>query len=111
VNLYGKRADGKTYSGTYDLMRATIDPANPGHAVLAPPSSSSLYVSYLFYGTYTDDTGTAKSVTWKNGTRSNSATMTAQGGDEVMAPDDWDVAEDFIQGPEPVVIIDALPGE
>ena len=111
VNLYGKRADGKTYSGTYDLMRATIDPANPGHAVLAPPSSSSLYVSYLFYGTYTDDTGAAKSVTWKNGVRSNSATMTAQGGDEVMAPDDWDVAEDFIQGPEPVVIIDALPGE
>ena len=111
VNLYGKRADGKTYSGTYDLMRATIDPANPGHAVLAPPSSSSLYVSYLFYGTYTDDTGTAKSVTWKNGTRSNSATMTAQGDDEVMTPDDWDAAEDFILGPEPMVIIDALPGE
>ena len=111
VNLYGKRNDGKTYTGTYDLMRATIDPANPGHAVLAPPSSSSLYVSYLFYGTYTDDTGTAKSVTWKNGVRSNSATMTAQGGDEVMAPDDWDAAEDFIQGSEPVVIIDALPGE
>ena len=32
--------------------------------------------------------------------------------EEVMAPDDWDVAaEDFTQGPEPVVIIDALPGE
>ena len=111
VNLYGKRADGKTYTGTYDLMRATIDPANPGHAVLAPPSSSSLYVSYLFYGTYTDSDGKAQAVTWKNGVRSNSATMTAQGGDEVMAPDDWDAAEDFTQGPEPVVIIDALPGE
>ena len=112
VNLYGKRADGKTYTGTYDLMRATLDPANPGHAVLAPPSSSSLYVSYLFYGTYTDDTGASKAVTWTNGVRSNSATMTAKDEEEVMAPDGWNEAdEDFTQGPEPAVVDDALPGE
>ena len=111
VNLYGKKSDGVTYTGTYDLMRATMDTSNPGHAVLAPPSSSSSYVSYLFYATYTDSEGKNKGTSFKNGTRSNSATMTAQGGDEVMAPDDWDVAEDFTQGPEPVVIIDALPGE
>ncbi len=111
VNLYGKKADGKTTPGTYDLMRATMDPANPGHAVLAPPSSSSLYVSYLFYGTYTNSEGTNMAVTWKNGTRSNSAAMTRAAEEEVMHPDDWDVAEDFTQGSEPVVIIDALPGE
>ena len=112
VNLYGKRSDGKTYSGTYDLMRATLDSANPANAVLAPPSSSSLYVSYLFYGTYTDSSGANKSVTWTNGTRSNSATMTRLGEDEVMAPDDYfDEAEDFTQGPEPVVMEEALPGE
>jgi hypothetical protein len=30
----------------------------------------------------------------------------------VMAPDGWDeAAEDFTMGPEPVVVVDALPGE
>lgn len=112
VNLYGKRSDGKTYSGTYDLMRATLDSANPANAVLAPPSSSSLYVSYLFYGTYTDSSGANKSVTWTNGTRSNSATMTRLAEDEVMAPDGYsEAAEDFTMGPEPVELGEVLPGE
>lgn len=112
VNLYGKRADGKTYTGTYDLMRATMDTANPGHAVLAPPSSSSLYVSYLFYGTYTDDTGANKAVTWTNGVRSNSALMEFVTTDGIMAPDGGpEVAEDFTMGPEPVVTEEALPAE
>ena len=112
VNLYGKRADGKTYTGTYDLMRATLDASNPDAAMLTPPSTSSLYVSYLFYGNYTDDEGTARSVTWSKGTRSNSATMTRVVEEGVMAPDGWDeAAEDFTMGPEPVVVVDALPGE
>ena len=93
-------------------MRATLDSANPGYAVLAPPSASSLYVSYLFYGTYTDDTGANKAVTWTNGTRSNSATMTRLGEDEVMAPDDYyDEAEDFTMDSEPVMMGEVLPAE
>ena len=93
-------------------MRATLDSANPANAVLAPPSSSSLYVSYLFYGTYTDSSGANKSVTWTNGTRSNSATMTRLAEDEVMAPDGYsEAAEDFTMGPVPVELGEVLPGE
>ena len=87
VNLYGKKSDGKTYSGTYDLMRATLDGTNPDGATLAPPSTDSEYVSYLFYGTYVDDTGANKGVTWKNGTRSNSAVMTRVVSDSAPEPD------------------------
>jgi hypothetical protein len=111
VNLYGRKTDGKTYPGTYDLMRATMDSANPGHAVLSAPSSSSPYVSYLFYGTYTTSDGKNMAVTWKNGVRSNSAAMTYVLNEGVMEPDGWpEAAEDFIHDPEPVVD-DALPGE
>lgn len=78
VNLYGKKTDGKVYSGTYSLMRATIDNTNSHSATLSPPSETSEYVSYLFSGNYTLSDGTNKSLTWRNGTRSNSATMTKQ---------------------------------
>lgn len=93
VNLYGKRADNKVYTGTYDLMRATLDATNPDAATLAPPSATSLYISYLFYGTYKDSEGVTKPVTWKNGTRTNSGAMTRVIEDGVMAPAETD---DFI---------------
>ena len=112
VNLYGKRADGKTYTGTYDLMRATLDGENPANAVLAPPSSTSLYISYLFYGTYTDSEGNAKAVTWTKGTRSNSATMTRVNEEGVLAPDGWTAeAEDFTTNPEPFELDEVIPAE
>lgn len=110
VNLYGKREDGKTYTGTYDLMRATLDASDPDAATLAPPSSSSLYISYLFYGTYTDDTGANKSVTWTNGVRSNSATMTRVIEDSVLAPDGL-VDEDFLTTVLPDETSDATEAE
>ena len=110
VNLYGKRADGKTYTGTYDLMRATLDSENPDSAVLAPPSSSSLYVSYLFYGSYTDSEGTARGVTWTNGTRSNSAIMTRINADEAPRPDGME-DEDFVTTVLPAETVEAVPAE
>lgn len=122
----GKMTDGNTYpaslallgrktsSGSfftyqtnpYPLLKATMGDSG-STATLAPAGTTYLY--YTFVANYVNANGESK---WAGyGTRPANATMTAQGGDEVMAPDDWDAAEDFIQGPEPVVIIDALPGE
>ena len=122
----GKMSDGNTYSASlallgrktssgsfytyqsnpYPLLKATRN-GSDATATLAPAGTTYLY--YTFVANYVNANGESK---WAGyGTRPANATMTPVGGDEVIAPDDWDAAEDFIQGPEPVVIIDALPGE
>ena len=109
LNFYGrKESSGSVYTGTYNLLKATLDESNPNAATLAPAGSTYFY--YSFYGSYVNANGESKGVGY--GTRSATATMTRVASDEVLAPDGWSVAaEEFIQGPESAVIYEALPAE
>ena len=109
LNFYGrKESSGSVYTGTYNLLKATLDESNPNAATLAPAGSTYFY--YSFYGSYVNANGETKGVGY--GTRSATATMTRVASDEVLAPDRWSVAaEEFIQGPESAVIYEALPAE
>ena len=112
LGLFGrKEASGSfyTYQSTpYPLLKATLNGSDNAAATLAPAGSTYLYYSFL--ASYVNADGQTK---WAGyGTRPANATMTRVVEEGVMAPDgDAEEAEDFIQGPEPVVIVDALPGE
>ena len=111
LGLFGKKtASGSFYTyqtNPYPLLKATID-ASGSSATLAPAGSTYLY--YTFSGSYTNANGESK---WAGyGTRPADATMTRVVEEGVMAPDGWTVeAEEFTQGPEPVVMEEVLPGE
>jgi hypothetical protein len=109
LNLYGrKESSGSAFSGTYNLLKATLDASNPNAATLAPAGTTYFY--YTFYGSYVNANGDTKGVGY--GTRSATATMTRVVSDEVLAPDGWGVAaEEFIQGPESAVMDEAIPAE
>ena len=109
--LLGKKeASGSFYTyqtNPYPLLKATMD-ASGSTATLAPAGSTYLYYSLL--GSYINANDEKK---WAGyGTRPANAAMTRVIEEGVMAPDGWGVeAEEFTQGPEPVVMEEVLPGE
>ena len=102
LNLYGrKESSGSAFSGTYSLLKATMDESNPNAAALAPAGQTYFY--YTFYGSYVNASGSSKGVGY--GTRSATATMTRVVEEGVMAPDDWATeAEDFTMVSNPVEV-------
>ena len=109
LNLYGrKESSGSAYSGTYPLLKATMDSSNPNAAALAPAGTTYFY--YTFYGSYVNASGQSKGVGY--GTRSATATMTRVVEEGVMVPDDWTAeAENFTMGSEPVEVGEVLSEE
>ena len=108
LNFYGrKEASGSVYTGSYQILKATLDDSGDT-ATMAPSGSTYLY--YSIYGTFVNSAGEKKAVNF--GTRTANAAMTRVVEDGVMAPDGWGEAdEDFTQGPEPIMEEEALPGE
>ena len=109
LNLYGrKESSGSAFSGTYPLLKATMDSSNPNAAALAPAGTTYFY--YTFYGSYVNASGQSKGVGY--GTRSATATMTRVVEEGVMVPDDWTAeAENFTMGSEPVEVGEVLSEE
>lgn len=108
LNFYGrKEASGNVFTGSYQLLKATLD-ASGDTATMAP--SGSTYLFYSIYGTFVNAAGVKKSVNF--GTRTANSAMTRVVEEGVMAPEGWAVeAEEFTQGPEPVMTKEALPAE